>query len=103
MKIKIYQECGQKWYRWRSWRKKNFFRKITRRVIDHVRIDDFQFNPRGPYVTGRIIKEHEEHLGFAIGPIIFTKEGCRDCIDAQVFYGTDLANEAHSIHGPGTT
>lgn len=72
--IRISQECGQRWWRVRSWRKRPVFRKLTTKIIDEVGIDDFQFDRRGAHVTGHIIESHEETYGFAIGPLIVTRK-----------------------------
>lgn len=88
---RISQECGQKWWRVRSWRRKPFFRKLTTKVIDHMKIDDTWLDQGGAHVRGHIVEEHEEFRGFAIGPIIIskTKMICPKCMEGRSIYGVD--------------
>lgn len=71
MKIRINQECSQKWYRRSSWRRP-WWRKIQIKTIERGQLLNTEWTPRGIESTFKITEYSYRTIGVACGPIMLT-------------------------------
>lgn len=70
MRFRIKQECGQKWYRRRSWRRP-FWRKLRTKVIEKGELVDMAHTRAGVYANFKVTEYKYINHGVAFGPIMF--------------------------------
>ena len=66
------QECGQKWYRRRSWRRP-LFRKLEHKVIQKAQVREISENEAGISVRFDQVEYEMVHVGWAFGPLMLFK------------------------------